>query len=635
MSHLNKILNSLAAIGATLVATGLFRMGKRAPAAVVKPLRSEDLLPTSVTALTDLAQHLAAQTDLDGLFRAAGEWLHREYGIQAIVTYRYQPATNDLGHPITTGPSIGGLPLRLRLGSSIYGQVATTGTPYLVESIEREPRLQGIALGMQSAYLLPLGPTDKLVGVMCLQSVRSSAFSQPSQAMLRRIATLIGTLGQTTVRYLNGQETIRRFARFQQAALNLSTRLDSNLLLREIAEAARDMLGTNTSILLDYPQEEGDLFALAWSGISDQTARGIRARYREDLEGLVAWAKRPARSSDLRTDQRTGLGTQVLAAAGMISELAVPVLFADRLFGVLAVQTDVPRDFTDEDMSLLMALASHASLALRNAQLFERLDQANQQLERTVSDLVIANQQADIARLSAVESSQLKTEFVNNMSHELRTPLNAVINFTRIVMDGHAGAVSTEQVGFLTHVHDSGQHLLGLINDILDLAKIEAGKMELRPEPTDLMPILKGVLATAIGLTRHKQLSLTEQLDEQLPTLVIDPMRVRQVLLNLLSNAAKFTDQGGITLKAYCRENTVVVAVSDTGIGIAPEDMTKVFEEFRQLDGSLARSEGGTGLGMSISRRFVQLHGGDMWIESEIGKGTTVSFSLPIRDMLQ
>jgi signal transduction histidine kinase len=218
------------------------------------------------------------------------------------------------------------------------------------------------------------------------------------------------------------------------------------------------------------------------------------------------------------------------------------------------------------------------------------------------------------------------------MNHELRTPLNAVINFTRIVMDRHAGPITDQQVQYLTFVHDSGQHLLGLINDILDLAKIEAGKMELRREPTNLEPIIQGVMSTAIGLTREKGLRLHHEMPPNLPRVNIDATRIRQVLLNLLSNAAKFTTQGEIVLKVERRDEQLIISVQDTGIGIAPEDIPKVFEEFRQIDGSLQRTETGTGLGMPISQRFIQLHGGDMWIESKVGVGTTVYFNLPIQE---
>ncbi|HLY25480.1 MAG TPA: GAF domain-containing sensor histidine kinase, partial [Aggregatilineales bacterium] len=458
---------------------------------------------------------------------------------------------------------------------------------------------------------------------------KTDVFPQAERDSLDRLASFVSGLVATSVRLSNYEQAIKRFDRFQMLAQSLTDILDSKELLQEIVETAREMLDAQMSVLLDIDPDTGDLHPIAWSGITDEVASLMHSRYKEDLKGLVGWARRPARTADLRTDQRTALATHAVVA-GMLSELAVPVLYSDKLFGVLAVETNVHRHFTDEETNLLSALAATAGIALRNAQLFESTQETNRALEKTVADLVISQQQAENARLAAVEANKLKTEFVNNMSHELRTPLNAVINFTRIVLDGHAGPVTDQQKEFLDHVHDSGQHLLGLINDILDLAKIEAGKMQLRREMTPIEPILRGVMSTAVGLTRDKGLVLKAEIAPELPPLDIDGVRIRQVLLNLLSNAAKFTPRGGITMRASVQDHGVLITVEDTGIGIKTEDIPKVFEEFRQIDGSLHRIETGTGLGMPISRRFVELHGGKMWIESEPGKGTTISFTLPI-----
>ncbi len=216
------------------------------------------------------------------------------------------------------------------------------------------------------------------------------------------------------------------------------------------------------------------------------------------------------------------------------------------------------------------------------------------------------------------------------MSHELRTPLNSIINFTRIVMGGYAGPITEEQITYLDYVRYAGEHLLGLINDILDLAKIEAGKLEVHVAPLDLHPLLDGVMSTTVGLTRDKALELRKLVPHDLPLVLADEKRVRQVLLNLLSNAAKFTDAGSITLRAEVDGDFVRLSVADTGIGIAPEHFDRVFEEFRQVDERVARRIGGTGLGMPISKKLVEMQGGEMWFESELGSGSTFYFTLPI-----
>ncbi|MBN1260909.1 MAG: hypothetical protein JXB35_09540 [Anaerolineae bacterium] len=248
-------------------------------------------------------------------------------------------------------------------------------------------------------------------------------------------------------------------------------------------------------------------------------------------------------------------------------------------------------------------------------------DWLNEELRKT-------NVSLEQARETAEEANRLKTQFVANMSHELRSPLNAIINFARIVAEGYAGEVNAEQQKYLGYVRFAGEHLLGLINDILDLAKVEAGKLEIQAEPLDLQPIFKGVLSTAVGLTRDKGVSLVSEVAEDLPYVLADPKRIRQILLNLLSNAAKFTDAGTITLSAYCQDAMVCVAVQDSGVGIASEDFDKVFEEYRQVGSG--REAGGTGLGVPLSKKLVEMHGGAMWFESTVGEGTCFYFTLPV-----
>src|SRR5260221_1862775 len=446
--------------------------------------------------LDDLALRLARESNTRELLHAAAEWLNSGErggnGFPLVVIYRYDPATHELIDPVVVGREVPDLAPRLRLGAGMFGDVAQSRTPYYVERISREPRFGATARDMHTAYFVPLlePQSSGLIGVLCVQSDKPGALGEDEQASLRQVSALISAQASTALRLENSEQVIKRFEQFQKLAQRLTDRLESAELFNEIAATAGEMLGTAMSVLLDIAPDGDEMRHIAWSGISDGSAAVLRSRYKEDLKGMVGWARLPARTPDLRTDQRTALASQAVVV-GMLSELAVPVLHFDKLYGVLAVETDSHRHFTDEESRLLSALASHAGIALRNAQLFERLQHTNRQLEKTVADLVISRQQAENTRLAAVSANQLKSEFVNNMSHELRTPLNAVINFTRIVRDGLAGAVNDEQVQYLGYVHDSGQHLLGLIHDILDLAKIEAGKMDLRREATPARPILQ------------------------------------------------------------------------------------------------------------------------------------------------
>jgi signal transduction histidine kinase/CheY-like chemotaxis protein len=251
------------------------------------------------------------------------------------------------------------------------------------------------------------------------------------------------------------------------------------------------------------------------------------------------------------------------------------------------------------------------------------------QVATRTADLERATAEAQTARATAEQANDLKTQFLANMSHELRTPLNSIINFTRILSVGMRGPINEAQLDYLNRVHQSGEHLLGLINDILDLSKIEAGRMELVKEPLQIPELVQGVMATAAGLVRGKSIELRQDIAPDLPIIEADRTRIRQVLLNLLSNAAKFTDSGTITVRAALEGDKLVLSVQDSGIGIAPEHLTAVFEEFRQIEGDVNRRYEGTGLGLTICRRLVELHGGQIWVESTLGVGSTFSFSLP------
>ncbi len=274
-------------------------------------------------------------------------------------------------------------------------------------------------------------------------------------------------------------------------------------------------------------------------------------------------------------------------------------------------------------------------------QIREELERRQGELTRALSSLNVAqdrlehlNHELAWAREAAEEARRLKAEFAANISHELRTPLNHIIGFSQVMVtapESYEGDVLPESYrGDVEAIHRSARHLSQLIDDVLDLSQIEAGRMGLAKARADLGEIVDEATAVVRGFLESKRLSLRIALPPDLPPVLVDRTRIRQVLINLLSNAARFTDEGGIDVTGRFDGSDVVVSVSDTGSGIPPEDLPKVFEEFRQLDGSIRRRQGGSGLGLTISKKFVELHGGNMWVESEVGRGSTFSFSLPI-----
>jgi len=266
-------------------------------------------------------------------------------------------------------------------------------------------------------------------------------------------------------------------------------------------------------------------------------------------------------------------------------------------------------------------------------QLFDPLRAAHVQLQEQAQQLQDANRRLQ-------ETDRLKNEFLANMSHELRTPLNSIIGFAKLILNGIDGPITDDQRIDLSAIYSGGKHLLNLVNDILDLSKIGAGKMTLKREWVNFKEITLGVMPTIIPLVEGRPIELREEIDQGLPPLYVDRLRIRQVVLNLLSNAAKFTDHGSITLRAKLRTRNedhiscpapyLLCAVEDTGIGIAEKDIPLVFEEFRQLDSSTTRRAEGTGLGLPISKKLIELHSGCMWLESKVGQGSVFYFALPI-----
>ena len=294
--------------------------------------------------------------------------------------------------------------------------------------------------------------------------------------------------------------------------------------------------------------------------------------------------------------------------------LVVPISVQDVDLGELVFDArEDGQPWTDEDRALAEAVSQQLAVALQDAR----------------SDQLTQNALADMR-----EADRLKTQFLANMSHELRTPLNSIIGFSRVILKGIDGPITPQQEEDLKAIYNAGQHLLGLINDVLDLSKIEAGKVELALGEVELKDVLQGVLSTAEGLVKGKPIELVTDIPDDLPTITADSIRLRQILLNLVSNAVKFTERGQIGVSARKLDSSgrpeIVVAVFDTGPGIAPEDQRKLFEPFSQVDASPTRKTGGTGLGLSICRHLVELHGGRIWVESVPGEGSTFAFTLPI-----
>ena len=289
----------------------------------------------------------------------------------------------------------------------------------------------------------------------------------------------------------------------------------------------------------------------------------------------------------------------------------MPLLSEQQILGVLTIWRQAIGQFPDEVVNLLQTFASQSALAIQNARLFREIADKSRQLEA---------------------ASRHKSEFLANMSHELRTPLNAILGFSEVLAERMFGEVNAKQAEYLQDILSSGRHLLSLINDILDLSKVEAGRLELELGRFHLPTALDNALTLVRERATRHGITLTQTVDPGVADIVADERKVKQILLNLLSNAVKFTPEGGrVGLTATAAESVVTIAVSDTGIGIAPEDQAAIFEEFRQVGRDNTRTQEGTGLGLTLAKKFVELHGGRIWLQSQVGQGSTFSFTLPVR----
>ena len=297
-------------------------------------------------------------------------------------------------------------------------------------------------------------------------------------------------------------------------------------------------------------------------------------------------------------------------AIGIRSIIFAPMLWEGKGIGAISIGRDYAGQFSEKDLALLRTFADQAVIAIQNARLFREIQDKSRQLE-------IANKH--------------KSEFLANMSHELRTPLNAIIGFSEVLLERLFGDVNDKQDDYLKDIHSSGRHLLNLINDILDLSKVEAGRMELELSTFDLPSAISNALTLIRERAQRHEIALGMEIDPGLGEIVADERKLKQILLNLLSNAVKFTPDGGrIDVRAHPVADDVVISVQDTGVGIAPSDQEAVFEEFRQVGRHYTSKQEGTGLGLALTRRFVELHGGTIRVESEPGKGSTFMFTLPV-----
>jgi signal transduction histidine kinase len=400
-----------------------------------------------------------------------------------------------------------------------------------------------------------------------------------------------------------------------EVARDVSSSLDLDTVLDTIVARAVHLAGASGGVLYEY-EEATERFSRIRGAcaVEEDLLQVLRAhplRLGEGAAGQSAVQRAPVQIADVLAEGSYDVARVrvIFERRGDRSLLAVPLLFEDRIVGVLAIWRRSPGLLAPPVVNLVQTLATQSVLAIQNARLFQEIAEKSRQLEA---------------------ASRHKSEFLANMSHELRTPLNAVIGFSEVLAEGMFGELNAKQSEYVRDIMDSGRHLLSLINDILDLSKVEAGRMELELSEFDLRSVIDGALTLLRERASRKEIELSRNVDDAVGIVRADERKVKQVLLNLLSNALKFTPEGGrIAVRAAVRDGMAEVAVSDTGVGIAKAEQDAVFEEFRQVGASAKRVEG-TGLGLALARKFIELHGGHIGVESELGAGSTFTFTIPV-----
>jgi signal transduction histidine kinase len=478
-----------------------------------------------------------------------------------------------------------------------------------------------IAAGAGTRLVAPLMREGVPIGAILIRRTAVQPFTDKQIALLETFADQaviaienVRLFKELQMRTEELSRSVRELRALGEVGQAVSSTLDLETVLTTIASRANQLAGTDACTVQEYDEATETFHQRATYNMPEEIAAIARSRPVRKGEGAVGRlpvTREPVQIVDIaEPGAYFGPLREPLLRAGVRALLAIPLLREEHLTGALIVFRNTPGAFSGEVIELLKTFATQSAIAIQNARLFREIEAKGRQLEI---------------------ASRHKSQFLANMSHELRTPLNAILGYTELIADKIYGEVPERMGEVLERVDKSGRHLLSLINDILDLSKIEAGQLKLAPVDYSMEDIVRSVAATTEPLAAAKQLTLVMTVGPDLPLGWGDARRLNQVLLNLVGNAIKFTDAGQVTVDARSADDRFVVAVSDTGPGIADGDRERIFEEFQQAETTTKGAKGGTGLGLAIARRIIEMHGGRLWLESTLGNGSTFTFSVPIR----
>jgi GAF domain-containing protein len=480
--------------------------------------------------------------------------------------------------------------------------------------LQRDPVVVPVVekAGARSIIAVPMLQEDELVGLIAVFHQEIRPFTDKQISLLQNFAAQ-AVIAIENARLLN---ELRQSLQQQTATADVlkvisRSTFDLQTVLDTLTESATRLCDADVAAM--HRQRGTKYQAIATYGSAPEHREFILNRIpfeagRGTVLGRTLLERKPVQVLDVVADPDYSL-QEVQKKFGFRTVLAVPMLREGNPVGAIVLMRLTVRAFTDRQIELAQTFADQAGIAIENVRLFDEIQDKSRQLE---------------------EASQHKSQFLANMSHELRTPLNAILGYTELMTDGAYGEPSEKMLGILKRLEANGKHLLGLINDVLDLSKIEAGQLELELSDYCIQDIAQTVRSTLEPLAADKKLAFKVEVAPQLPPGRGDGRRLTQVLINLVGNAIKFTDTGEVAIKAEANNDSFHVSVRDTGPGISAADQAKLFQEFQQADNAITRKKGGTGLGLAISKRIIEMHGGKIWVESQPSQGSTFAFTLPV-----
>ena len=582
------------------------------------------------TATSDILRVISSSpTDVQPVFDAIAHNARRlcEAGSAQVVTYDGELMwLQSLDHisPEHADALRGVFPLAPHMGSAA-GRAILTGAPVHIPDLDKDRDYSVrsvVAAGTATVLAVPMLRDGSPIGTVNVHIYGTPRpFSGKQTTLLQTFADQaviaienVRLFNELQARTAELTQSVEQLTALGEVSRAVSSTLDVETVLNTIVSRASQLAGAAGCSIFEYDPAAEQFELRATHNDDTEFVAALRAaplRKGEGIMGRAAEMREPIQIPDITQPGAYQSSVRdTLIRFGYRAVLAVPLLREDQIIGSLTFIRKAPGEFPPKVVDVLKTFATQSALAIQNARLFREIADKSAQLEA---------------------ASRHKSEFLANMSHELRTPLNAIIGFSEVLVNRMFGELNEKQDEYLKDIFASGQHLLSLINDILDLSKIEAGRMELELADFDLPSAIDNALIVVRERASRREITLGHSVDERLGPIRGDERKVKQVLLNLLSNALKFTPEGGrIDVSAAEHDGVAEIAVTDTGVGIAPEDQEAVFEEFRQV-GTADKKVEGTGLGLALSRKFIELHGGKIRVKSQVGHGSTFTFTLPMR----